>query len=500
MASGGDINGLWLFFHNSGVKQNASHWKVHRQSCVAYHERILEAAAVDDGLLLDAGTELLAKQARFEAACKSAGSLRGEKSVFITHILGHEHSGNNACSHAGKDAIDMARALRAASKAEKSTGSKHSHTESTSITTESSSSAPPSKKLKQPSIRTHMHTGTEMPFSAIQIKAIQDQALCAVISANLPFHVYKNPEVLNANLTQWTTHCITFLWLLLVKQALQNAVMELRPAIIKAQVGVATSAEHRHLTADAKEHCDVIENYSFWDGLEQVVRDIEPICYGTNINQKDSTRLDQILLTLAGMYLHFSEHPEPKVSAAMKKCLEKRWKDCDQQIFILALVLNPFEGLSRFGDSAGLNYIKLNGIVLRLYRRLHSRPDNLDGPELRGQKECAVSTAFFHFLALTGPFASWRDEAADFPSTDPITAWFAFQSILKVAELGEFALILLKVVASQGGVERIFSDLKVKQTHCRAHLRLAKLGKMTKVGADIKAKHQALGLAKTRGK
>ncbi|KZP16681.1 hypothetical protein FIBSPDRAFT_957763 [Athelia psychrophila] len=620
MASGGDINGLWLFFHNSGVKQNASHWKVHCRSCVAYHERILEAAT-DDGLLLDAGTELLAKQARFEAACKSAGSLRGEKSVFITHILGHEHSGNNACSHAGKDAIDMARALRAASKAEKSTGSKHSHIESTSITTDSSSLAPLSKKLKQPSIMAHMHTGMEMLFSAIQIEAIQDQALHAVISANLPFHVYENPEVLklvpmlhtagpaimptaklvggrllttadivhqktdhifrnqidvgicadgwksamrsavngiagnvdgklytldlievtgsdkhgiamatqfgeifqlilgdyfkvheygariaeeatdlitwinnhgkahmifddaqNVNLTRWTTHCITFMWLLLVKRALQNAVMELRPAIIKAQVGVATSAEHPHLTADAEEHCNVIENYLFWDGLEQVVEDIKPICYGTNINQKDSTQLDQILLTLAGMYLHFSEHPEPEVSAAMKKRLEKCWKDCDQQIFILALVLNPFEGLSRFGDSAGLNHIKLNGMVLRLYGCLHSHPDNLDGPELRSQKECAVSTAFFHFLALTGPFVSWRDEAADFLSTDPITAWFAFRSVPEVAELGEFALILLKVVANQGGVE------------------LAKLGKMTKVGANIKAEHQALSLAKTRGK
>lgn len=171
---------------------------------------------------------------------------------------------------------------------------------------------------------------------------------------------------LSANLTRWTTHCIAFMRLLLVKRALQNAVMELRPAIVKAQVGVATSAEYRRLTADAEEHCDVIENYSFWDGLEQVVGDIEPICYGTNINQKDSTRLDQILLTLAGMYLHFSEHPEPEVSAAMKKRLEKRWKDCDQQIFILALVLNPFEGLARFGDLAGLNHIKLNGMVLRV--------------------------------------------------------------------------------------------------------------------------------------
>lgn len=67
--------------------------------------------------------------------------------------------------------------------------------------------------------------------------------------------------------------------------------------------------------------------------------------------------------------------------------------------------------------------------------------------------------------------------------TDPIAAWLAFRSIPEVAELGEFALILLKVVANQGGVERIFSDLKVKQTHRHARLGLAKLGKMTKVSS-----------------
>ncbi|KZP22974.1 hypothetical protein FIBSPDRAFT_737980 [Athelia psychrophila] len=702
MASAVDVNRLWQFFHNSGIKQNGSHWRTHCRGCVAYHEKILEdEAAAANGLLLNAGTDVNILTFVAEA-CKSARPLRGEKSVFITHILGHKHTGKNPCSHAGKDSIAKVKALRAAKKAatEESKGSKHSHTESTSTSTESLSSAPPSKKLKQPSIMTHMYAGTEMPFSNIQTEAIQDQALRAVISANLPFHVSENPEVLklvamvrtagpaimltaklvgsrlltkaadivhektvqifrnhidvgicangwklvtrstvngiagnvdgklytldlievtgdnkhgiamaiqfgeiidhieeefrcvvvylttdsdgrakkgriilgkerpwmlvpscwahqfqlilgdyfkvyeygariseeatdligwinnhgkvrmifddaqkrislgntgravvlsylNTNLTRWTTHCIAFMRLLLVKWALQNAVTELHPAIIKAQVGAATSTEHRRLTADAEEHCNVIEDYSFWNGLEQVVGDIEPICYGANINQKDSTRLDQILLTLAGMYLHFSDHPEPEVAAAMKKRLEKCWKDCDQQIFILALVLNPFEGLTRFGDSAGLNHIKLNGMVLR--ERLCGRPDNLDGPELRGQKERAVSAAFFHFLAMTGPFASWRDEAADFP-VNPIAAWLAFRSIPEVAELGEFALILLKVVANQGGVERIFSDLKVKQTHRHARLGLAKLGKMTKVGADIKAEHQALSLAKTRGK
>jgi len=34
-------------------------------------------------------------------------------------------------------------------------------------------------------------------------------------------------------------------------------------------------------------------------------------------------------------------------------------------------------------------------------------------------------------------------------------------------ELAAFAILLLKVVVNQAGCERVFSDLKVKQTDCQ---------------------------------
>lgn len=146
--------------------------------------------------------------------------------------------------------------------------------------------------------------------------------------------------------------------------ALQNAVSENQSAIIKSQVGVATSTERAHLTTDGNMHCDLIKKYSFWNGLEQFVGNIKPICHGTNINQKDSTRFDQILLTLASIYLHFTAHLEPEVAQLMQKRLEKQWKNFNQPISILALVLNSFEGLLRFGQSARLHHLQLNGMVI----------------------------------------------------------------------------------------------------------------------------------------
>ena len=64
---------------------------------------------------------------------------------------------------------------------------------------------------------------------------------------------------------------------------------------------------------------------------------------------------------------------------------------------------------------------------------------------------------------------------------DPIRAWAAFGSIAGIAELAKFAVILLKIVVNQAGCERVFSDLKIKQTQHRNRLGLDKLEKMTKV-------------------
>lgn len=60
-------------------------------------------------------------------------------------------------------------------------------------------------------------------------------------------------------------------------------------------------------------------------------------------------------------------------------------------------------------------------------------------------------------------------------------AWGALASKPAARELGDFAILLLGVVVNQAGVERVFSDLKIKQTARRNRLALTKLDKMTKV-------------------
>ncbi|KAJ7095504.1 hypothetical protein C8R44DRAFT_749063 [Mycena epipterygia] len=173
-----------------------------------------------------------------------------------------------------------------------------------------------------------------------------------------------------ANLARWMTHCIAFMRLFRPEEPPQLAVMAHRGAIIAAQVGAAKGAEKIAFTEEAERFCNMIMDKTFWSSLELLIEDIEPICYGTKINQKDSSLADQVLLSLVGMFLPLVEHPEPEVAAGMTARLEKRWKDSDQPLFLLALILNPFEKLSCFGPNAGLNYFKCLDLIA-LVRTCH---------------------------------------------------------------------------------------------------------------------------------
>ena len=169
-----------------------------------------------------------------------------------------------------------------------------------------------------------------------------------------------------ANLTRWTTHCTAFIRLHNIQDALKLAVMQNRTGLVQAQVRAAKSSEARRLTEDADSHIKIIQDHTFWAGLEQVIGDIEPICYATNINQTDECRPDSVLRMLAGIYLHFLDHPEVDVSVKITQRIEKRWKAAYQPLFLLCQILNPFEGLSRFGDKANLSHLKCEALLMEV--------------------------------------------------------------------------------------------------------------------------------------
>ncbi|KAJ6617270.1 hypothetical protein B0H10DRAFT_2218753 [Mycena sp. CBHHK59/15] len=264
-----------------------------------------------------------------------------------------------------------------------------------------------------------------------------------------------------ANLTRWMTHNVAFTQLFFLKEPLQLAVYTRCKDIIEAQVGAAVSTEGECLHVDAEKYCALIKDEAFWHGLETVLGDLEPICLGTNINQKDSTRPDQVLLTITGIFLHFSDHPEPEVKSLMLARLEKRWKDCDQPVFLAALILNPFKMMTCFGPNTNLNQIKCLNMVVLLYCRVMSRTDNTDTAADRKVKEGQVSKAFVQYLSGSGDFRDFNAKEWEeiHESTDPVMVWEALTGSSHITELTQFAIIILQIIRTEIRAEHIEKGL-----------------------------------------
>ncbi|KAF8142876.1 hypothetical protein K438DRAFT_2111369 [Mycena galopus ATCC 62051] len=189
------------YFHNLHELQNASHYFNYCKGCVLHQKKLLQDAGTYDE------TEWQAEGQSFIDACHAAGSVRGDKGPWITHILGGK--GTTACTHVTDAARQEARVHKniedakktgkqsglpvvaggATLLAEASTSQKHGRSMSSSAL-----DVPGPKRLKQGFFQ--VFTGKDQPFSPAETEEIQAQVLRATISAGMPFRVWENPEVL----------------------------------------------------------------------------------------------------------------------------------------------------------------------------------------------------------------------------------------------------------------------------------------------------------------
>ncbi|KAJ3979012.1 hypothetical protein F5890DRAFT_1645677 [Lentinula detonsa] len=266
-----------------------------------------------------------------------------------------------------------------------------------------------------------------------------------------------------ANLTRWTTHHTASAQVDELKEPIRAAVYNKRTQLIAAQVGAATGRAAAELREAAEHQLDTVEPNSWWQKLDRMLDDTRHICYTINISQSDTVRLDQFLLAFAGMYRHFASHSKPNVRTGMKKWLEKHWRDMDQTPFVVCLILNPFEGVERFGDKAEITNLGLNTLVRNLYIRIHSRPQSEEPlseeeqasfEEKVEQQASEASVAFLHFMSRTGPFTDWDNERnrtfyIKAHGEVPIAFWESYVKVAKVQELALFAILLLEIVKNK---------------------------------------------------
>ena len=107
--------------------------------------------------------------------------------------------------------------------------------------------------------------------------------------------------------------------------------------------------------------------------LDRLKSHLEPLARAANVAQAASCRLDQILLIFGSLYIHYTSltDNEDKTGAnAILHSIEQRWAKADQDVFIAAVILNPFVWILPF--RASVSFLNLAGI-LSLLKRLYAR-------------------------------------------------------------------------------------------------------------------------------
>lgn len=91
-----------------------------------------------------------------------------------------------------------------------------------------------------------------------------------------------------------------------------------------------------------------------------------------NITQEVNCRLDEVLLTFGTLFHWFhqlGQEVDQSVREAVEASLEKRWRDCEQEVYRAALVLNPAFQISPFQRRPWCADAGLFVLFTRLWKR-----------------------------------------------------------------------------------------------------------------------------------
>ena len=114
--------------------------------------------------------------------------------------------------------------------------------------------------------------------------------------------------------------------------------------------------------------------------FSSIQRHLEPLAIAANVTQANNARLDVVLLTLGHLHRVFSDASlliESELREKVLDSLEKRWAKIDQDVFLMAIVLNPYLRLSRFNrENPYLTEASMWTVFRRVYTRMLGEQPN----------------------------------------------------------------------------------------------------------------------------
>lgn len=110
----------------------------------------------------------------------------------------------------------------------------------------------------------------------------------------------------------------------------------------------------------------------------RIERHLEPLAIAANVTQSMFCRLDEVLLTFGALMLSYRNlrgQPNGDRAAcdAILASLERRWSNADQEVFIAAVILNPFFKHQPFKTLPRFQPAKIYDSFIQLWMRFFPR-------------------------------------------------------------------------------------------------------------------------------
>ncbi|CDO77823.1 hypothetical protein BN946_scf184689.g1 [Trametes cinnabarina] len=277
-------------------------------------------------------------------------------------------------------------------------------------------------------------------------------------------------------LTRWTTMYLAYKRLLELKLPLEH--LAAHPLL-----AASGNAESRQKTKDM---LDRLKNPLFWYNLARVKLHLEPLAIAANITQSQDCRLDDVLLTFGFLYQSFNalvEERDNAVRTAVLGSLEKRWAKADQDVFIAAVILNPYLRLSPFRASLTQYFVPaaVYGLILRLWDRFY--PDSTEKPTLSDVRDYLKFTPGSRYGSMPSILQHEKDEALRKGlQPDPVEIWKNFMPDVDPSEpqptipidpppLPALAIRILSICPSSAERTRLTTTNLLNIAELRLHLR-----------------------------
>ncbi|KAH9889016.1 ribonuclease H-like domain-containing protein [Cubamyces lactineus] len=260
---------------------------------------------------------------------------------------------------------------------------------------------------------------------------------------------------------RFTAHYISSDRLLELEHAFRSLVLDAKAKL------VACAGKERAQIDKAKSLIEQLEQPAFWCHLREARDHLEPLAIASNATQGDNARLDVVLVTLASLYLIYSDaSPE-------------------RDLYILAVVLNPF---LRLAPLRGNNLLLTHKALWQMFKRNYERM-------MQQRTDNELYSTFLEYFKGVG---EWSDKGMGLEEITelanhagkPVNLLEVWRSADTHDSSGanglvKFALRLFSIVPNSAGVERLFSLMGIIQTKLRNRIGVEKSRKVVLVKADI---------------